>query len=105
MNKFRISSGNPHRIDYSTRVGGVWLDKGEWELLVSEGLAGNLNGILTEQWQHKIKAESSKEAMEAMYKNKFGVEDYQKASEIRDWINKHDNKDELRRFIMSNSSS
>lgn len=103
MRKFRISDGTPHRIDYSTRVGGVWLDKGEWELLVAEGLAGSLNAILTDQWQHRVTLESSRAALSELHRNKFGDEDYEKANEIRRWINSHENSDELRRFIMTDS--
>lgn len=48
MRKFRVSSQNEHKVDYSANVGGLWLDKGEWELLKSEGLAGCLNGVVTQ---------------------------------------------------------
>ncbi|MFN3580737.1 MAG: zf-TFIIB domain-containing protein [Pseudomonas sp.] len=104
MSKFRISKDSPHRLDYSSRVGGVWLDKGEWELLVAEGLAGSLNAILTEQWQHKVKLDSARDTMEALYRNRFGDVDYEKAKQIRDWLDAHEHKDELRRFIMSPQS-
>jgi hypothetical protein len=42
MRKFKISATTSHRLDYSTAVGGLWLDKGEWELLVREGLPSQL---------------------------------------------------------------
>jgi len=41
MRKLRLSTSTAHRIDYSASVGGVWLDKGEWDLLKKEGLAGS----------------------------------------------------------------
>ena len=37
MRKFKISATNSHRLDYSSAVGGLWLGKGEWELLVQGG--------------------------------------------------------------------
>ena len=49
MRKFRISANSTHRVDYSHTVGGIWLDKGEWDLLKAEGLAGSLNAIVTQQ--------------------------------------------------------
>lgn len=102
MRKFRISKDIPHRMDYSARVGGVWLDKGEWELLVAEGLAGSLNAVLTEQWQQKLKLDSSRAALTQMYRNKFGDDDYERAKEVREWINNNSNSEELRRFILLN---
>jgi len=51
MRKLRLSTSTAHRIDYSASVGGVWLDKGEWDLLKKEGLAGSLNAVLTAHWQ------------------------------------------------------
>ncbi len=41
MRKLRLSTTTEHRIDYSASVAGVWLDKGEWQLLKEEGLAGS----------------------------------------------------------------
>lgn len=61
MRKFRLTAKSSHRIDYSSSVGGVWLDKGEWELLKQEGLAGSLNAVLTAHWQNNIRLDSAKE--------------------------------------------
>lgn len=102
MRKLRISKNTPHRMDYSARVGGVWLDKGEWELLVAGGLAGNLNALLTEEWQHRVKLDSSKAALTEMYRGKFGDDDYERAKEVIEWINSNKNSEELRRFILLN---
>ena len=37
--------------------------------------------------------------MEAFYKDKFGADGYQKAQEIKDWIDTHPHKAELRAFL------
>lgn len=49
MRKFKITASTAHRVDYSAPVGGIWLDKGEWDLLKSEGVAGALNNVVTLQ--------------------------------------------------------
>ncbi|WP_447895028.1 MULTISPECIES: zf-TFIIB domain-containing protein [unclassified Vreelandella] len=101
MSKFRISKDHSHRLDYSARVGGVWLNRGEWEMLVAEGLAGNLNAILTDHWQQRIRAERTSDTFADLYRQKFGDEDYEKALAIRQWLHDHPQKPDLRAFLMA----
>ncbi|MGO3055750.1 MAG: zf-TFIIB domain-containing protein [Halomonas sp.] len=101
MSKFRITKDHAHRIDYSAKVGGVWLNQGEWEMLVAEGLAGNLNAILTDQWQQRIRQEKTSETFENLYRSKFGDAEYQKAQEVREWLHNHSLRADLRAFLMA----
>ena len=101
MRKLHISKDNSHRLDYSTAVGGVWLDKGEWELLKHEGLAGSLNKILTEQWQGEIREQKSEETFHHIYRAKFGEQDYQKIKELRVWLDGHPHKADLRAYLLA----
>jgi Zn-finger nucleic acid-binding protein len=101
MRKLRISKDSSHRIDYSVPVGGVWLDKGEWELLKSAGLAGSLNAILTEQWQTKIKEQKAEQTFEQLYLAKFGEQDYARIKELRAWLNNHPRKADLRSYLLA----
>lgn len=90
MLKFRISSKTDHRLDLSPAANGIWLDKGEWDLLKAEGLTGKLNHIFTAPWQKQIQTESAKEMFEALYAQRFGDEDYQKLKEFRKWLDSKD---------------
>jgi len=101
MRKFRLTSKNAHRLDYSSSVGGVWLDKGEWELLKQEGLAGSLNTLLTAHWQKNIQLDSAKENFAAIYQDKFGEEAYGKVREFRQWLNNQPCKADLRAYILA----
>jgi Zn-finger nucleic acid-binding protein/predicted RNA-binding Zn-ribbon protein involved in translation (DUF1610 family) len=101
MRKLHISKDNSHRLDYSAAAGGVWLDKGEWELLKHEGLAGSLNKILTEQWQGKIREQKSEETFSHLYRTKFGEPDYQKIKELRAWLNANPHKADLRAYLLA----
>ena len=101
MRKFRLSASNDHRIDYSSAVGGIWLDKGEWELLKQEGLAGSLNAVVTEHWQKKIRENSARDNFSDIYAEKFGKETYKKISEIRAWLLTQDNKADLRAYLLA----
>ena len=101
MRKLRISAQHAHRLDYSNSVGGIWLDKGEWELLKAEGLAGSLNAIVTQTWQNKIRQETALNNFVEIYESKFGKETYKKAKEIRQWLQSHPQKADLRAYLLA----
>jgi Zn-finger nucleic acid-binding protein len=101
MRKLRLSEKTTHRIDYSASVGGVWLDKGEWQLLKEQGLAGSLNSVLTSHWQRNIRMNSAKDNFAAIYTDKFGHEDYQKVKALREWLVEQPNKTDLRAYLLA----
>lgn len=101
MRKFRISAHNEHKLDYSSVVGGLWLDKGEWELLKNEGLAGSLNAVVTQNWQKDIREQNTKQTLTDVYKAKFGEETYEKIKELRHWLLAQDQKADLRAYLMA----
>jgi len=101
MRKFRLSHNTNHKLDYSAIVGGVWLDKGEWELLKREKLAGSLNAVLTSHWQKNVRAESAKDNFTAIYQDKFGEDNYQKIKEMRTWLEQQENKADLRAYLLA----
>lgn len=101
MRKFRITSDSSHRLDYSAAVGGVWLDKGEWDLMKKDGLAGSLNAVLTAQWQKNIRMNTAKDNFADLYIEKFGRETYDRVKEIRQWLNEQPNKADLRAYLLA----
>lgn len=101
MQKFRISAATEHRLDYSAAVGGLWLDRGEWELLKDEGLAGSLNAVITRQWQRRIREESASETFAELYKAKFGETVYGQLKELREWLNAQEQKEDLRAYLLA----
>ncbi|WP_233468340.1 zf-TFIIB domain-containing protein [Zooshikella ganghwensis] len=101
MVKYRISKDTDHRLDLSPDVHGIWLDKGEWDLLKKAGLAGNLNAIFTDPWQRKIREANAKEVFEQLYKEQFGDDDYQKLKQTRDWINQHPKRSDLLAYLVA----
>lgn len=101
MRKFRISSNNEHKLDYSSVVGGLWLDKGEWELLKNAGLASCLNSVVTKNWQTKIRQESAQNNFSDIYEAKFGNETYSKIKELRSWLLAQEQKSDLRAYLLA----
>lgn len=101
MLKYRISKDTSHRLDLSSAVNGIWLDKGEWALLKKSGLAGKLNSIFTAPWQRQIRSESSADTFEQLYREKFGESDYEKVKAFREWLLSHPQADSLKAFIVA----
>ena len=95
------AAGTDHRVDYSAPVGGIWLDKGEWDLLKSEQVAGTLNNVVTQHWQKQIQRESSASNLSAIYSQKFGEENYEKVKAIRAWLINQPNKADLRAYLLA----
>ncbi|MGF1685094.1 hypothetical protein L4C36_00080 [Photobacterium japonica] len=101
MRKFRITAKHTHRLDYSAGVGGVWLDKGEWDLLKQDGLMTSLNAILTVQWQKNIRRDLAKESFTTFYQEKFGEEVYNHVKAMREWIDTQPCKADLRAYLLA----
>ncbi|MCO1333005.1 hypothetical protein MO867_01505 [Microbulbifer sp. OS29] len=99
MQKIRIQAGSEHRLDYSPAVGGIWLDKGEWELLKTEGLAGSLNFLVTHEWQMQIRESKAQETFSEIYRSKFGNELYSKMKEVREWLYSQEHKADILAYL------
>lgn len=92
MLKYRISHDSEHRLDLSPAVNGIWLDRGEWQLLKERGLATSLNKIFTAPWQKQIRDDSAKATLEGLYDEKFGTDGHQKLKDLRTWLSDQDQR-------------
>ncbi|QYK07237.1 zf-TFIIB domain-containing protein [Shewanella zhangzhouensis] len=101
MRKLKISTDTDHRLDYSAAVGGVWLDKGEWPLLKSMGLASCLNLLVTQEWQNRLKQSQTQANFGEHYRRKFGDSTYTELKRIRDWLQGQPNKAELKSYLLA----
>jgi len=99
MRKFRIKADTRRRLDYSPAIGAIWLDAGEWDFIKQSGLAGSLNAMVTEQYQHQLRRDASKQQLAAIYAQKFGDEPYQKVREFRAWLERQPNQADLKAYL------
>ena len=86
MLKYRICHDSNHRLDLSPAVNGIWLDRGEWQLLKNRGLATSLNKIFTAPWQKQVRDDSAKATFEGLYDDKFSEQGHAKLKTLRDWL-------------------
>jgi len=100
MTKYKISKDSEHRLDLSPTINAIWMDRGEWELLKENGLAGKLNNIFTSHWQHDIRSQESADVLASLYQQKFG-ENYTAIKEFRELLNTMDSKSETLAYLMA----
>ncbi|MCI5141289.1 MAG: hypothetical protein D3909_06095 [Candidatus Electrothrix sp. ATG1] len=100
MVKYKISQHSDHRLDLSPSINAVWLDKGEWDLLKKEGLAGKLNEIFTDSWQRGIREAKTSETLNLLYTKKFG-KNYEKVKQFKALLDEMENKSEVIAYLIS----
>lgn len=105
MLKFRIAGSTLNKIDVCSSCDEAWLDSGEWQLLGSLALQDKLNTIFTEPWQTSIRENDIEISHKTRFKELLGNSDYNKLTEIKDWINGHPQKADLIRFILRDGST
>jgi len=55
--------------------------------------------IFSASWQSRAREESRVSKLDQVYENRFGAESYQKAKEIRAWLQGHPKRRELLAFL------
>lgn len=103
-NRLLFNSQVGHGLDFSldrcAYCGGLWFDNNEWEALKLAGLHRDAYTIFTKVWQQEIKRQEIKEDYERVYEQRFGMDDYAQIKRVRNWIQKHPQKENLMRFLI-----
>lgn len=89
LTRYKIWPNINFFLDHCGSCNGVWLDKGEWDVLGKHNLQDNLNEFFTKPWQRNLRASETKTLLEKLYTQKFGAEDYVQAKKIRAWLREH----------------
>ncbi len=101
MTRVRVSHADPLLLDYSAAAQAVWFDQGEWERLVSLGLHGQLDAIVSDKWQAGLKLAASQERIERAMRVRFGDVGYERLAAMRDWLSGQPNRSEMIAFLNS----
>lgn len=99
MTKYRIADEVANKLDLCTHCGEVWLDGGEWDLLLQLDLAASLPQILSDPWQNAIRKKHVTQSVEQKFQALFGPQDYQKLKEFRDWMLAHENAPDIQDYL------
>lgn len=98
--KYKVGHETGFSLDRCGKCYSVWFDKNKWELLKSRNLHDKINRIITEPWQKAVREEEHRQAMQQIYRQRFGKEDYAKLKEFRQWIGDNPQSSALLAYLM-----
>ena len=99
MTKYRMSAKAENRIDLCTGCDEAWLDKDEWHLLKRLDIATTMTSIFTDHWQRQISTDQRISKLKARYQELLGEEDFVVLDRFKEWLDKHPNQEEIKRYI------
>ncbi len=95
MQRLRMSAGPDFRVDRCVACQNLWFDQGEWRAIVSRGLAGRLDEMLSDGWQRRLQTEVVREARVAALRRRYGDVCIDELDRIRAWLDTQPHRDEL----------
>jgi len=105
MLKYKVSMDKENTIDFCNHCAEAWLDQGEWHLLNVLGLKNKLTAIFTDPWQIAMKKNHLEKTNINLFKEKIGINDFNKLDELTNWLDTHKYKIELLQYIQKTISS
>lgn len=99
MTKYRIADEVENKVDLCSYCGEIWLDGGEWELLVDLDLQRSIPQILSEPWQKGIRKRHAAQSVEEKFEALLGAADYEKVNAFRAWMFAHEHAPEIQDFL------
>ncbi|MDH3493402.1 MAG: zf-TFIIB domain-containing protein [Acidobacteriota bacterium] len=99
LTKYKIAVESPLKIDRCSNCAGAWLDAADWAALKSMKFHAALDRIFTDHWQNSISREETRQTLTAIYKRKFGPENFERVREFKKWVFDQENHEELLSYI------
>jgi Zn-finger nucleic acid-binding protein len=94
MSKYRISAEKRNRLDYCAHCEEVWLDDGEWQLVESLAITGELAKVFTQAWQYAVRAGISHGMEEQRLRQLLG-DNYERVVRFAEWLQLQPAKTEI----------
>jgi Zn-finger nucleic acid-binding protein len=99
LRKFKVGSKVDFHLDRCNNCNGVWFDQDEWQVLILADLHDEISKIFTAPWQKQIQDELTAGMFDAIYRERFGAEDYEKIKVLREWLEANPNRGALLAFL------
>jgi Zn-finger nucleic acid-binding protein len=100
MARGKISLKQPFYLEHCLTCGGIWCDRGEWEILEQLNLHTNIAQIFSGTWQAKARASHLNELERQAVIDKVGVELAQQVFDLADILTKHPSGDFAAAYLM-----
>ena len=96
----KVGHGIEFCLDRCMKCGGFWLDKNEWEILLSRNLHDELHLIFSLPWQQEVREEEADHDYQNRIEKILGSNDYARIHDISGWINSHPHRSTILRYIL-----
>jgi Zn-finger nucleic acid-binding protein len=100
MARGKISLKEPFYVEHCLTCGGIWCDRGEWEVLEQLNLHTNIPQIFSGTWQAKARASHMNELERQAVIDKVGVEMAQRVFDLAEVLAKHPNGDFAAAYLL-----
>jgi Zn-finger nucleic acid-binding protein len=97
--KYKVGHGLDFFVDHCPGCGGIWLDTNEWNALQDKNLHDEIHKMFSTSWQTQIRGDQMASKLDQVYTNRLGPESYEKAKEIRQWIQDNPQKQAILAFL------
>ncbi len=99
MRKTNVGHDLNFYVDQCPSCQGVWLDPNEWTHLKSRNLHTQVHQMPSAAWQKQSRQQRFRKAVQQVYASKFSSTDYSEAQRIKNWLERHPQKQELLSFF------
>ncbi len=100
MARAKISLRQPFYLEHCLTCGGIWCDRGEWEILERLNFHTNIPQLFSGSWQASARASHMNELERQAVIDKVGVEMAQRVFDLSDILAKHPNGDFAAAYLM-----
>ncbi|HEY9622538.1 MAG TPA: zf-TFIIB domain-containing protein [Crinalium sp.] len=89
----KVGSKNPFYIERCVNCGGIWCDRGEWDVLETLGLHAHIEILFSNEWQFRVKEAEQAERERRATVEKLGDELANRVFELAELLENHPNGD------------
>lgn len=93
LSRAKVGLKNPFYIERCTDCGGIWCDRGEWELLEKLGLHASIQQLFSSEWQTKVREREYAIAEQQATIEKLGPELAARVFDLAQMLQDHPNGD------------
>lgn len=99
MLPYKIALDIPFTVDHCGACNGMWFDRDEWASLQRRQLHDNLHQMFAEPWQRRLRIAEQRVRMDAIYRTKFGEQDYAEVRRVKAWLDTNPQRQALRAYL------
>lgn len=101
MTKYRIDLDTENRVELCSSCDEVWLDSGEWQLLKTLDLQGELPKLFTEAWQRELRKRREHRRWDKHFSDIIGREEFEKVKAFKQWLDRQAHAADIKHYLLT----